>query len=91
MERRPYEDADVYLQRKRIEMEYQSRIREERQPIETAPQDGTEVWVYVAEESAGWDDPLPAFECKAAYHPDAGWCVDELRQVTHWRPLRENE
>jgi hypothetical protein len=20
------------------------------------------------------------------YHPDAGWCVCELREVTHWRP-----
>ena len=51
-------------------------------PIATAPKDGTVVWVYVAER-----DLLPAFQCICSYHPDAGWCVDELREVTHWRPL----
>ena len=20
------------------------------------------------------------------WHPSAGWCIDELRDVTHWRP-----
>jgi len=24
---------------------------------------------------------------QASYHPDAGWCVDELRQATHWMPV----
>ena len=51
-------------------------------PIETAPTDGTVVLVF-AEERQG----LPAFQCTAAYHEDAGWCVDELREVTHWMPL----
>lgn len=49
------------------------------QPIETAPTDGTVVWVYTA---ANYD--LPAFQGPCAYHPDAGWCTDELRIVTHW-------
>ena len=51
-------------------------------PIETAPKDGTVVLVF-AEERQG----LPAFQCTAAHHKDAGWCVDELREVTHWMPL----
>lgn len=51
--------------------------------IATAPQDGTVVWVYTA---AAYD--LPAFQGPCAYHPNAGWCTDELRQVTHWVPLK---
>ena len=50
--------------------------------IETAPTDGTVVLVFAAER----DGPA-AFQCTAAYHEDAGWCVDELREVTHWMPL----
>lgn len=53
-------------------------------PIETAPKDGTEVWVYVAPREG-----LRGFQCVCAYHPDAGWCADELREVTHWMPLPE--
>lgn len=53
------------------------------QPIETAPTDGTWVWVFVAEREG-----LPSFQCPCAYHPDGGWCCDELREVTHWRPLQ---
>lgn len=53
------------------------------QPISTAPEDGTVVWVY----TAAYDD-LPAFQGPCAYHPDAGWCTDELRWVTHWVPLQ---
>ena len=54
--------------------------------IETAPKDGTVVWVYVAAYS-----DLPAFECECAYHKDAGWCADELREVTHWMSLKSKE
>lgn len=50
------------------------------QPIETAPTDGTVVYVY-----ASPYEGLPGFVAIAGYHPDAGWCVDELRDVTHWR------
>lgn len=53
------------------------------QPIETAPTDGTMVWVYAAEH-----DGLPAFQCPCAYHHGGGWCVDELRYVTHWVPIK---
>lgn len=52
------------------------------QPIATAPKDGTVVLVYAAEREG-----LPAFQCTCGYHPDGGWCVDELRFVTHWQPL----
>lgn len=52
------------------------------QPIASAPKDGMLVWVYAAER-----EELPAFQTWCAYDPDAGWCVDELREVTHWMPL----
>lgn len=54
------------------------------QPIETAPRDGSAVWVYAAPR-----DGLSGFQCWCVWHQDAGWCVDELRIVTHWRPLPE--
>lgn len=58
-----------------------NRRVDEWRPIETAPTDGTIVRVLTNSVQG-----LPAFECRAAYHSDAGWCVDELRQATHWRP-----
>jgi hypothetical protein len=54
------------------------------QPIETAPMDGRTVLVW----ASPYDD-LPGFQTTARYHPDAGWCVDELRKATHWMPLPE--
>lgn len=50
-------------------------------PIDTAPTDGTEVWVFVQ----GAHD-LSSFQCVCAYHPGTGWCADELRHITHWMP-----
>lgn len=50
-------------------------------PIETAPTDGRFVRVKVA---AYLD--LPGFECYAGYNECGGWCCDELRPTTHWRP-----
>lgn len=52
------------------------------QPIETAPRDGGVVIVRTNSVEG-----LPAFATCCAYHPDAGWCVDDLRECTHWRPL----
>lgn len=50
-------------------------------PIATAPRHGlVEVW-------AGDCEGLEGFITRAEWHPDAGWCVDELREVTHWRPV----
>ena len=53
------------------------------QPIGTAPLDA---WVLVY---AAPRDGLDGFICTARYHSDGGWCVDELRHVTHWMPLPE--
>lgn len=53
-------------------------------PISSAPEDGTVVWVYTAAAHG-----LPAFQGPCAHHPDAGWCTDELRIVTHWVPLTD--
>lgn len=61
------------------------------QPIDTAPKDGTEVLVYAAlTPPEKWHESvrdLPAFIGRCSYHPDAGWCVCTMREVTHWMPL----
>jgi len=54
------------------------------QPIKTAPTDGSLILVYASPR-----DDLPGFITVCAYHEDAGFCVDELRYTTHWRPLPE--
>lgn len=54
------------------------------QRIETAPKDGTLIWTYTAEAHG-----LPAFQSPCTFHPDAGFCTDELRPVTHWRPIED--
>lgn len=51
------------------------------QPIATAPKDET-ILVFAAPR-----DGLPGFMTTCCYHEDAGFCVDELRHPTHWRPL----
>ena len=51
------------------------------QPIETAPHDQ---WVLVYAAPA---HGLPGFVCAALCTREGGWCVDELRHATHWRPL----
>lgn len=56
------------------------------QPIATAPIDGTVVLVYAAEYEG-----LPAFTCLCCYTDWGGWCVDELRQVTHWQQAPEDQ
>jgi hypothetical protein len=53
-------------------------------PIETAPQDGSLVIVWAAQREG-----LPGFVTCCSYHPDGGWCVCELREVTLWQPLPE--
>jgi hypothetical protein len=51
------------------------------QPIETAPKD-CDVLVYAAE-----SDGLPGFITISRWHSDAGFCVCEIREATHWQPL----
>jgi hypothetical protein len=66
-------------------------IEQDWQPIETAPTDGTPVLIYATlnppENRNQSVLDLKPFYCVACYHPDAGWCVDEFREATHWRPL----
>lgn len=58
-------------------------IVEDWQPIETAPHDKL-ILVY----APGAQD-LPSITCTCMWHEDAGFCVDELREPTHWMPLPE--
>lgn len=48
-------------------------------PIESAPHDGTEIIVWCE----GVQD-LPPLVCRCAWHSDAGFCVDELREPKYW-------
>jgi hypothetical protein len=53
--------------------------------IETAPKDGTEFIAY-SQDVTG-NTGLNPFVSRCAWHPDAGFCTCELREVTHWMPL----
>lgn len=50
--------------------------------IVDAPKDGTLFLAY-APPSEG----LPELYSLCAWHPDAGFCIDELRVVSHWMSL----
>lgn len=54
-------------------------------PIEEAKEDQW-VWIIAFAPAA---HGLPAIVRPCQWHPDAGFCVDELRTVTHWTPLPE--
>ena len=66
-------------------------VEQDWRDIATAPMDGTEVLVRAAmPDRLQWADPdkqLRPVVRVAAWHPDAGWCVDELREAILWRPL----
>lgn len=49
------------------------------EPIDTAPRDGTEIVVWCD----GVQD-LPPLVSRCAWQPDAGFCVDELREPKYW-------
>lgn len=51
-------------------------------PIETAPRDGIEFVVYCPGAHG-----IKHMASLCAWHEDAGFCVDELREPTHWQPL----
>lgn len=59
------------------------------QPIETAPKDGTMIIVFAPGDNPDFWEPLPDIVCLCAWHPDAGFCVDEVRSPTHWLPWRK--
>lgn len=50
-------------------------------PIETAPED--ELIIVFAPGVQDLNDLVSLCQ----YHPSAGFCVDELRQPTHWIPF----
>lgn len=54
-------------------------------PIEEAKEDQWVLIIAFAPAAHG----LPAIVRPCQWHPDAGFCVDELRTVTHWMPLPE--
>ena len=53
--------------------------------IATAPRDGREIVAYSQDVSG--TTGLNPFVSLCAWHPDAGFCTCELREVTHWMPL----
>ena len=53
-------------------------------PISTAPQFETPEPIEVYAPSF---QDLPELICLCRWHPDAGYTIDELRTVTHWRPF----
>ena len=52
------------------------------QDISSAPRDGTPILVFAPSR-----DGLPDLMAVSKYHPDAGFCIDEIRFETHWHPL----
>lgn len=53
--------------------------------IATAPRDGREIIAYSQDVSG--TTGLNPFVSLCAWHPDAGFCTCELREVTHWMPF----
>ena len=68
-----------------------NRRADDWQPIETAPEDRP-VEVYAPPpDPAKWVVAvcdMPEIMCIAKWHPDAGFCVCTIREVTHWREVR---
>lgn len=61
-------------------------------PMSEAPKDGSEIIVYATDTvSSGYakGDPIPPMWSVTSYHPDAGFCVCELREPIGWLPLPE--
>lgn len=56
------------------------------EPIATAPKNGMRVKVY----APGFQE-LPPILTTACWDEGAGWCVCELREVSHWRHLTHEE
>lgn len=73
----------IFAQRTAADMVVE--IVEDWQPIETAPHDRL-ILVYAPGIPTMH---LPSITCTCMWHEDAGFCVDELREPTHWMPLPE--
>jgi hypothetical protein len=59
------------------------------EPIETAPKDGAAILVYAQCLAQCAGEQLEPFITVCSFHPDAGFCVCEIREATHWMPLPE--
>jgi len=59
--------------------EARTKGREGWQPIESAPRDGTEIIVYCPPAHG-----LLSMVSFCAWHNEAGFCVDEIREPSHW-------
>ena len=60
------------------------------QPIKTAPKDQMVLVYAPSPDPTRWHTSvcdLSPIICAAKWHPEGGWCVCEIREVTHWRPL----
>lgn len=83
------EEATTRIRELEAEIE-RLRAAQQWRPIEEAPRDGTEVLVWAGlNPPEKWHESLHdirPYIGPASYHPDAGWCVCTVREVTHWMP-----
>ncbi len=49
------------------------------------------VEVFARERPMEGKVPLPNLIQISQWHPDAGFCICEIREETHWRPFRNNQ
>jgi hypothetical protein len=56
------------------------------QPIETAPKDRL-IIVFAPGDDPNFHEPLTDLVSLCQWHEDAGFCVCELRNPTHWAPF----
>ena len=75
-------DADTRRERKALRPSDATTCSAGWLPIESAPKDGTEIIVYCPPAHG-----LRHMASVCAYHEEAGFCVDELREPTLWIPL----
>lgn len=80
--------AEIVTLRNTIAALHAENARRAWKLIDTAPQDRL-VEVYApSPDPARWHESvcdLPPVVCLAQWHPDAGFCVCTIREVTHWR------
>lgn len=74
--------TDDYMRSQQADTGEATPAPPEWQPIETAPKDGT-LFLSWAPAREG----LPAMYSLCAWHPDAGFCIDEIREASIWTPL----
>lgn len=45
--------------------------------------------VFAPGDDPDFHEPLNDIVCLCQWHPDAGFCIDELRHPTHWMPYEK--